>query len=86
MIPGKSLLDKSVRGLGGPNMILSLSFDARPSSMPRKCTDDVDERREVPRPKPKVSVRPTNRSAMCTLSVHILPAVTPRQERTGQRA
>ena len=42
-----SLLNKTVRSLRGHDMVLTLSFDTRPSSMPLKCTYEVEERRAV---------------------------------------
>ena len=86
MVSGGSLLDKSVQSLEGPNILLSLSFDTRHSSKSRECTDKVDERRAVTQTVPKVSVRPTERSVTYPLSVHILPALIPRQKQTGHRA
>ena len=55
MTPGRSLLNKTVRRLRGPNMVPTLSFDTRPSSMPLRCKYEVDERRAVSVPHQEVS-------------------------------
>ena len=44
-------------------MVLTLSFDTRPSSMPLKCTYEVDERRAV-------SVPPLEVNHVYTVSSH----------------
>ena len=55
MTPGRSLLNKTVRRLRGPNIVPTLSFDIRPSSMPLRCNYEVDERRAVSVPHKEVS-------------------------------